>query len=445
MIKFNTSLKCICWSVFCLLVLPAIAWAADDKDFCPTFQEFLADGVGDHCLLCGLYQTLMDACAKVVVKSWDAFAKPLQGVVSLGASIYIAVYTIKNLGSFSQQDATAYLSNDKTGILPLMFKTGVIVALLNDSTILYEYLIAPVISTGIAISNNIGDPSGFSVDSGFTANNVQDLFNEVIKKVRDFNDNIYKIIAIGRELLCLAFLPDGIFSWEWALIPFGGTLYVFGWFILVGVSFYLLDVLFRLAVGCIVLPLATACGISKLTSSYTKKTWDLFVNVFFDFVMLGIVLNFSLEMILKSLEQGGPLVGLVDQDSAFTADDAAEIAEKLEVKTFTLTTVCCLVVFQLFLKVQNLADSISGTTGVGTTGQTLGATAAQGAKAAATKAVGAPLGFAKAAAQEAGSTVANSSAGKKVRAFPRKTKAAITGAAVRAGLRMRGWARNIFR
>lgn len=445
MIKFNTSLKYISLSIFCLLILPTLAWAADDEGFCPTFQEFLEDGQGENCLLCGLYQTLMNACAKVVVGSWNAFARPLQGVVSLGASIYIAVYTIKNLGSFSQQDASAYLSNDKTGILPLMFKTGVIVALLNDSTILYEYLIAPVISTGLAISNNIGDPSGFSVDSGFTASNVQDLFDSVIEKVRDFNDKIYQIIAIGRELLCLAFLPDGIFSWEWALIPFGGTLYVFGWFILVGVSFYLLDVLFRLAVGCIVLPLVTACGISKLTSSYTKKAWDLFVNVFFDFVMLGIVLKFSLEMILMSLGRSTPLMSLVSQDSAFTADDAEAIAEQLEVETFTLTTVCCLVVFQLFLKVQNLADNISGTTAVGTTGQTLGATAAKGVKAAATKAIKAPLGIAEAATKEAGATVANSKAGKKVRMLPRQATAALTGAAVRARFRMRNWARNIFR
>ena len=242
----------------------------------------------------------MAACAQVVTGSWNAFAAPLQGVVAVGASIYIAVYTLKNIASFSQQDSSAYLSNDKTGIIPLCVKVAAVVWLLSNQAFLYNNLIGPVIGAGMAIGQQIA-PGGLGAGSFSGTSDVNALFNAVINKVQEFNDQVYIVVALGRMLLCLAFLPDSIIDWYWSLMPFGAVLYVFGWFILIGVAFYLLDVLFRLAVGCMLLPMAIACGVSKFTSSYTKKAWNLFVNVFFNFVMLGVLLQFTLQMILQAV------------------------------------------------------------------------------------------------------------------------------------------------
>lgn len=146
----------------------------------------------------------------------------------------------------------------------------------------------------MAIGQQIA-PGGLGAGSFSGTSDVNALFNAVINKVQEFNDQVYIVVALGRMLLCLAFLPDSIIDWYWSLMPFGAVLYVFGWFILIGVAFYLLDVLFRLAVGCMLLPMAIACGVSKFTSSYTKKAWNLFVNVFFNFVMLGVLLQFTLQ------------------------------------------------------------------------------------------------------------------------------------------------------
>lgn len=140
----------------------------------------------------------------------------------------------------------------------------------EQSGILYNNLIGPVIGAGMAIGQQIA-PGGLGAGSFSGTSDVNALFNAVINKVQEFNDQVYIVVALGRMLLCLAFLPDSIIDWYWSLMPFGAVLYVFGWFILIGVAFYLLDVLFRLAVGCMLLPMAIACGVSKFTSSYTKK------------------------------------------------------------------------------------------------------------------------------------------------------------------------------
>lgn len=145
-----------------------------------------------------------------------------------------------------------------------------VVWLLSNQAFLYNNLIGPVIGAGMAIGQQIA-PGGLGAGSFSGTSDVNALFNAVINKVQEFNDQVYIVVALGRMLLCLAFLPDSIIDWYWSLMPFGAVLYVFGWFILIGVAFYLLDVLFRLAVGCMLLPMAIACGVSKFTSSYTKK------------------------------------------------------------------------------------------------------------------------------------------------------------------------------
>ena len=282
-----------------------------------------------------------------------------------------------------------------------------VIWLLGHESFLYQYLIGPVIGAGMNIGAMFGSQLGGG-NSGFTGvSDVGSLFQAVIDKVQEFNDNAYQIVAIGRLFLCLAFLPDGILDWLWGFIPFGAVLYVFGWFIVIGVSFYLLDVLFRLAVACMLLPMAIACGVSKLTSKYTKSNWNLFVNVFFNFVMMGILLDFMIKMVDESL---GGTVEIISKSPKMTGEqlsvDAAEdLLDQLETSSFILTTVCCMIGFKLFMELDQLAEKVSGASSVGKEGSKLGAITSKVVTAPA-KVIGkAGMGLAGATVQQAGSDI----------------------------------------
>ena len=223
-------------------------------------------------------------------------------------------------------------------------------------------------------------------------------------------------------LLCLAFLPDSIIDWYWSLMPFGAVLYVFGWVILIGVAFYLLDVLFRLAVGCMLLPMAIACGVSKFTSSYTKKAWNLFVNVFFNFVMLGVLLQFTLQMILQAVAGNSEMQAQLARTIPLNKADIDKIVEKLDVMSFILTTVCCMVCFKLFMEIEKLADKVSSSTSVGKLGKKAGAITAQVVKAPLSKINKEGGKFVKAARQQAWQETKDSKAGVAVRKAGRSTK-----------------------
>lgn len=405
MMKIRTALKYF-FALWAYYLCTAVSVFADDDRHCMTLADYVKEGTGDGCLLCGIYEVVMQACANVITTSWSAFAQPLQGVVAVGAAIYIAVYTLRNIATFSQQDPAAYLSG-KTGIIPLGVKVAAVIWLLGHESFLYQYLIGPVIGAGMNIGAMFGSQLGGG-SSGFTGvSDVGSLFQAVIDKVQEFNDNAYQIVAIGRLFLCLAFLPDGILDWLWGFIPFGAVLYVFGWFIVIGVSFYLLDVLFRLAVACMLLPMAIACGVSKLTSKYTKSNWNLFVNVFFNFVMMGILLDFMIKMVDESL---GGAVEIISKSPKMTGEqlsvDAAEdLLDQLETSSFILTTVCCMIGFKLFMELDQLAEKVSGASSVGKEGSKLGAITSKVVTAPA-KVIGkAGMGLAGATVQQAGSDI----------------------------------------
>lgn len=410
--KFNVS------NVFKLNILfyfisIALAFAEDEEDKCPTFQDYLNDD-GKN-LLAPVMKVVTDACASVASASWDLFATPLQGVVMIGAAIYIAVFTLKNIASFSQQDVAGYLSNSKTGVIPLMAKVAVVLVLLtpDGKAFLFANLISPVVSAFMNAGAKFGNSSLGTSFGG--ADNVKGLFNSVLTKVTDFNKSSYQIVALGRELLCLAFNPASFLDIHWKLIPYAAALYIFGWLICIAISFYMLDVLFRLGVGCMLLPMAVACGVSKLTSQYSKKTWELFVNVCFNFLMLGIVCNFSIKMLERSVggAKGSDIMTQLTANAVIEDEKVKELVEAIDFKAVILTILCCFIIFKLFSEIEQLADRVSGAKSVGNTSQKIAADA--GAK---------PLKGAKRVAkfggkiiaQEAGSTVMNSKYAVKARA-----------------------------
>ncbi len=419
----TTSLKCLLLTFVFYLLSFSIGLAEEEKRMCPNLQEYINDGKGGNCLLCNIYKVIAKVCVSVVEISWDSFAVALQGVVSLAAAIYIAVYTLKNIGSFSQQDSAAYLSNEKTGIIPLGVKVAAVIFLLNSQEFTYSYIIGPVITAGMKIGIMItGEGLG---ESFMSTSNISALFDAVIQYIQKFNDQLYTVVALGRLLMCLAFLPDSILDWHFHLIPFGAVLYIFGWMLLIGTGFYLLDVLFRLAVACMVLPIAIACGISKITSVYTKKTWSLFVNVFFNFIMVGMILKFTIDMILEAMSGNSNLLRLLSEKSVLTDSDAKDIAKDISISSFLLTTICCMVAFKLFMEIENITDNVSSSTSVGKLGQKTGAMAAQVVQKPLTKVTREGIKFADTARREAGKEISETKPMLNLRSAGRKIKSGV--------------------
>lgn len=356
--KINTLIKLISFSLVFTLISVSSAFA-DFSRSCDPFNVFRDDGTGDNFIMLSFYNTIAEVCSQVATTSWDLFAPALQGVMAIGIGIYIAMYTLKNLGSFSQQDTAAYLTSNKGGVIPIACKGAFIIFLLGNSEFVYKYLISTIIMAGAEIGGNGSEWNFENVD------NVRGLFDVVIDVAKNINDQVYEIVAMGRLMLCLAFLPEGIFDWYWVLVPFGFTFYVFGWIIIIYISFYMLDILFRLGVGCMLLPMAIACSISKLSISYTKKSWGLFVNVAFNFVMLSVVIQLTIEVMTEAVSAGAENSNLTDllftnvAGHVLNQSEVDLVAESMSLIGFILLAICCIVAMKLFMDVEDITDKLS--------------------------------------------------------------------------------------
>lgn len=397
----------IIFTFFFTIVSARLAFADDEASGCSTLNEYANDGIGENFILKKPYEFVAKACTDVASISWDVFSKPLMGVVALGFGIYAAVYTLKNIGSFSQQDVSAYLSNEKTGIFPLAVKAGIIVWLLGNNEFIYSNLIGPIVSGGLELGILLGKTNTLTMDSFERTSGMKELFDQIIKTAISFNDQVYAIVARGRLMLCLAVSPSSIIDWYFSLIPFGLIVFFFGWFIVIGISFYMIDVLLRFGVGCIILPFAIACSMSKLTINYAKKTWILFINTTFNFIILGVIILISVEMLDRVINGGDDNGMFSDPNKRFTQADIEAFVDKLDLTMLTLTVICSQIVYKLFSDVGSIVDTLVGGGSVGAIGKSVGAQIEQKARGVAAAPLREVGKFTKAVKQEAVATGSN--------------------------------------
>lgn len=207
---------------------------------------------------------------------------------------------------------------------------------------------------------------------------------------------------------------DFIFSWYWLMLTYGLILFVFGWILLVGISFYIVDILIRLAFGAILLPFGVACAISNQTVGYTKNIWNIFLNVFFSFIMLGIILGITIQLVNLGMTQGdeeGVKEGggaalnafLTNLNAQIDGNQIEQISKDLWSNgSLLLTIVCFCVIVQLAAQIGKLADKISETGGLTSVGSQVAAATGHPLMAKGKQAAGTVGGWVGAGAKETG-------------------------------------------
>lgn len=390
------------------------------EDVCPTIQQYINNGIGtspDDCLLCPLFGVLIDTATTVAEDSWTNLAGALIPVVGVVASIYIAIYTLKLVGSFGKQTANDYLTSDKNGVLFFMFKTAIIVFLLsggmdsafmgwlseigignaNSSNFLIDKIISPILQSGLEIGKVLAEPSGNKLSFDFYSSDVilskikaflgtpwTATFEMVRQAIYGFMQIAYEPVALGQAMICNATF-DTLFEWYYLMLLYGFILFIFGWLLTLGISFYIIDVLIDLMFAAVLLPIGVACAISSKTVGYTKKIWGMFINIFFDFVMLGIILGITMKIIDLCLNRGVEEVAGIKSSVAETggavanfmtnyqdhvdANEIKQLSEELWTNGNLLLTIICLSIATLLIpQIKDLAGKISGGTAVSSVG-----------------------------------------------------------------------------
>lgn len=383
-----------------LVLLASVLLLSACHDSCQTIQDYINNGIRDEsCILCQLFDIFIDTAIDLAEASWEILSKPLIPVVAVVTAIYVAIYTLKLVGSFGKQTATDFMAGDRKGLLMLMFKMSIIIFLLKGSyqangffeilsaflsgqNFFVEKIISPILVAGLEIGQELAISPGSSTNVFYDGieNLIMDtintpwasLFEKIRSAIYGFNAASYETIGIGEAMICNA-TEDSILDWYYLMILYGCILFIFGWLMLLAISFYMIDTIINLTFGAILLPFGIACAISNITVSYSKNIWNIFINTFFNFVVLGIIIGLSIQMVILCIQggsdieaTGGALSSFMSNKDQHLNDNQIEaLSEELWSNgSLLLTIVCFSVLICLIPKVGDLAKKISGAAGL---------------------------------------------------------------------------------
>ncbi len=278
------------------------------------------------CIFCPLFLTIFNAAQTMATNSYEQLALSIANVMLLGFAIYIAFLVLKYVSAFTKQDAPKFTNE----IFQQAFKVMVAYILLLNADAVYSYIIGPVLSAGMEFGSALlfNDGSGYmewcSVEEnlqGAVKNQASTINSGVFPQylyvklscfIRSVQAEISTAQSIGSTLMCVsrnvAAEPINVVGftinnaiWDFSMFFQGLLIWILAIIISLAFAFYLIDATVRLGIIGALMPFLVACWPFKKTSGYTNKGWTMFLNTFFTYAIMGLVISVNIQLIMQAL------------------------------------------------------------------------------------------------------------------------------------------------
>lgn len=333
---------------------------------CKNLNEYTQDTA--FCPTCIIFERILMADQKLAGGAFGVLAGSLIKILSLAFLIYLAIQTLILVASPASQTLGKYL----TSLAVQGFKVLVAVLILSNPSFLYDLALKPILESGLdfGITLTGGSQSDIlAAGAKYTKFNTSDallsapFLQKMVGTADVFNTQAAFMPAMGRALIC-----DAFYNLDWNIIPNIETMFegfiviIFGYIIALSVGFYLLDITLELGFICCLMPFLIACWPFKITFRYTKVGWNIFMHVFFNYVMLGVVITAINAISQRAIAPNHDMKQLV---TALNTNDFPSIKAMMEIggMQMILLIVCCYICLKLLKDVNNFANKLSGGAG----------------------------------------------------------------------------------
>lgn len=324
------------------------------------------------CIYCPLFKTIFNAAQSMSTKAYDKLAGPLANVMLIGFAIVIAFMVLKNVSSFTKQDAPKFV----TELLVNMFKVLVAYYMLKNANIVYGYIVGPVLKAGFEFGSSLLFAENKYLAACDVSKTLQGVSNGVMPAYLYTNlDCFIKAVqaevavpqSVGSSLMCVArnagkesIGPVRNVLWDFGMMFQGFAIWVMGWIISLAFAFYLIDATIQLGIIGALMPFLIACWPFKATRNYTSKGWGIFMNTFFVYVFMGLVVSINVELLGQGLT--GSKGGFDAIMKALNGNNVQELKELLDIgfAGFLVLVACCLFAFKLTGQASDLAGTMAG-------------------------------------------------------------------------------------
>ena len=369
-----------------------------------------------NCIFCPLFLILYNTAEAMATASFDVLAGGFKVLLMIGFGLYIAYMTLRQVSAFTKQDAPKYI----TEALTMAFKVFLAWLLLTNGAELYRLGLEPLLSAGIEFGQSFlthQNTGGTNVDiascaaTGGTVSGTttyfysHGLYEKIDCYLRKVTQEIAVSQSIGSSLMCVArHKASGVIMWDLTMMFTGLIMWLFAWLICLAFSFYLIDSVIRLGIIGAITPFLIAAWPFKITQGSTGTGWKMFLNAFFTFVFLGLVVSVNVELSAQAATGGATVTTASDGGSEVSSSgveaimalvNSNDIEALLEVMSIGLSglifmILCCVFGFKLCAEAASLAGEFSGakSTDLGSKVGSMAAGAAKGIGVGTAKAAG---------------------------------------------------------
>lgn len=357
------------------------------------------------CIFCPLFVVLFNTAQSMSMASYDKLAAGFAKLMLVGFALYIAFVSLKQVSAFTKQDGPKFVSET----LVQSFKVLLAYLILTNVSFLYDNILSPMLYAGIefgasflfrskpivAAGAEMASSSGVrnidfvsctetSVIEGITV--AKGYFQEALLAkidcfIRAVQQEISLSQSLGSSLMCVARNGNAHWygMWDLTMMMSGLIVWIFSWLICLAFAFYLIDAVVRLGIVGALMPFLIAAWPYKITRGYTSKGWAMFMNSFFTFVFLGMVVSINIELSSQALTGGEG--GMEKIEALMNQDSINELNEVMSIGFTGLLflILCCIFGFKLCAEAISLASSMADAKG-DNIGSKLGSLAGASAK-----------------------------------------------------------------
>lgn len=348
------------------------------------------------CIFCPLFKTIFSAAQKMATLSYAALAVAIANVLLVGLALWIAFSIMVKVSSFTKMDTPKFI----TELLTQIFKVMVAYLLLMNASFVYSTVIGPLLKAGMEFGMSLLFEKGseylnacesISTDRFSGGLLPSYLYSQLECFIQAVQAELAIPQSIGSSLMCVARhaasedlgavtkitnvrMPDFSMMFQ------GLIIWVFAWLVSLAFAFYLIDAVVRLGIIGALMPFLIASWPFKVTSKYTAQGWSMFMNTFFTFVFMGLVVSVNVQLM------GHALGGAGGYDTIMAAINGSQISlltDLLDIgfAGFLILIASCIFGFKLTSQATELAGSMAGGGGSSPIGANIGGLAASAAKA----------------------------------------------------------------
>ena len=338
------------------------AASGDSSKNCPPMSEIRERYMG-NCYSCKVIKTLMETFIKACSKTYSVSREAGVKVLIVGSMIWLMFFGLKNVSSLTNPEP-ANMINQLAGF---GFKVLVAyVVIVSGISTFVTYIINPILSAGadfgMAIMNYTLDD--LAPENAYNGNSdiiSAAVINKIMALTQGLSDMVSIHMAIGNGMMCFGweqgFRLFGFVWWFKFWLWFCGLLiWVAGFVLTLSISYYLLDMAFKIGFAVIALPIVVGLWPFKLTEGRLKTCFSIILRSAFVFIFLAIMATLALFLVSSSFNNVDNLFIAMDNDDVDYVEKIFDITSAI----FYIVLFCYIYAIKLIGDAVKQADKFSG-------------------------------------------------------------------------------------